>query len=302
MVKRAFTLVEIVIVIVVMGILAAGGYISVKKLFVRAAKSKAIADLSFDSMRISTQIAALLHARIPASVIGYDSAANSFESIYDMSREYHILEWIGTDAEDFKAGHYSGLIDMERSDRASKTLYSPDTQIDELNTSSLALAFSGSFDEGGVRYGSDFNDTFGWHGHAHHGLYTIDSASHDTNITLDTAPDTIYEKYFLAQSAYAIARSADINTSAACIQELNVTTTEHTLYLFYNYRPWKGETFCADPNGTQRQGNVTILSQESGGFAVDFGGGHLRFDLTLTRTIPGTHGSSVRISKQKGIF
>ena len=301
MVRRGFTLVEIIIAIVIMGILAGGGYISVRKLYERAAVSRAISDLSFDSMRISTQIAALLQNRIPASVIGYDPAANRFESIYDMDHEYHVLEWIGTDWEAFKAGAYSGLVDMERSDRDTRTLYSPDTDIGEIDLGTAALVFAGSFDEGGVLYGGDFNDSFGWHGNTHNAVFTISAASHDTNITLDSVPQMIYEKYYLAKSAYAIARTPDIDTSAQCIQDLNLSIGENTLFLFYNYRPWQGETFCADTNGANHEGNVTILSGESGGFEVEFVNGHLIFDLTLSRKIRGTN-RVVSISKQKGLY
>ncbi len=299
--RGAFTLVELIVVIVILGILATGGYISVKKLYERAAQSKAISDLSFDSMRIATQITALLHDRVPASVIGYDPAADTFESIYDMSRRYGVLEWIGTDSADYKSKRYSGLVDMERSDRATRTLYSPDTDIGEIDKSTTALIFAGSFDEGGVVYGDDFNASFGWHGNTHAAVFTIDPSSDDTNITLDTAPSAIYEKYYLVDSAYAIARYPDIDPDAECIRDLNLTLDANALFLFYNYRPWKGETFCADRNGANREGNVTILSRESGGFEVEFVNDHLIFDLTLTRKIRGTD-RNVTISKQKGIY
>jgi hypothetical protein len=77
------------------------------------------------------------------------------------------------------------------------------------------------------------------------------------------------------------------------------------MFLFYDYRPWKKETFCADPNtiGSEtREGNVTVLSSETEGFRVDIINNNLQFSLTLKRVISSDKKHSVTISKQKVVF
>ena len=291
--RRGFSMVELIMTIVLMGILAGGAYISLSKLYTKRAKTKAISELSLDSTRISSQISSLLAYRIPSSVIGYDMSDESFESIYTMSHQYGILEWIGQDFENYKAKYYSGFVDFDACDPVQDMLISPDTNITKIlaQDSDTALLFSGSFDEG-VGYDSDFNESFGWHGHGASKVFSINPASTDDNITLLTKPDTIYEKYYLTNSAFAIARAADVN--ASCRSSLE--TTDDTLLLYYNYKPWLGETFCADAN-------VTILSEETSGFEVDFINGSLQFNLTLEREIKKSGKNlHVKISKEKVVF
>ena len=240
---RAFTLVEMIMVIVILGILSAGTFVSLKHLYLRVAKSQALSDLSLDSQIIVNQISSLLYDRVPSSVIGYDDNSTTFESIYALNSTYHVLEWIGVGAESFKKGDYSGFIDLDDSNATSLTLVSPDTNASLLASTTqkkfniidnvfdnniVSLVFAGTFDDGSIVYSSDFNSTFGWHGNSANRVFNIDSTSSGKNIILKTKPNEIYEKYYIVDSAYAIARGADIN----CRSDANETDT---LYLFYNY-------------------------------------------------------------------
>ncbi len=302
--RGGFTMVELIMTIVIMGILAGGAYVSLTKLFAKSARTKAISDLSLQSTLITSQITGLLRERVPSTVIGYDSANNSFESIYTLSQKYQILEWISTDFDAFRAGMYSGFVDLDKCDPNTKTLHSPATDI---NATGRALLFAGAFDEGDVVYNTaEFNASFGWHGNNADKIYPLDpTASSATTLALITKPDAIYEKYLLTHTAYAIARYPDIDATATCIQDLNLSKSigEHTLFLFYDYAPWQGETFCADPNGSNQSGSVTILSNEAAGFEVDFINNSLIFTLTLERTVrkPGKD-LNVTISKQKAVY
>jgi len=299
-----FTLVEMIMVIVVLGILLAGTFVSLKHLYLRVAKSKAIGELSLDSQIITNQISAMLRDRVPSSVIGYDQGTGAFESIYALSSTYHILEWIGVSVESFKRGDYSGFVDLDDSNASSWTLVTPDTVMEDVlqtsrqkfNNSTIsfddnttALVFAGTFDDGSIVYSSDFNSTFGWHGNSADKVFGISNASSGKEIVLASRPDEVFEKYYLVDSAYAIARGDDIN----CRSDANET---NTLYLFYNYRPWKGETFCNDAN-------VTILSSEVRGFEIDLLNGNLFFNLTMQRSVPKRgNENNVTISKQKVVF
>ena len=274
---KAFTLVEMITVIVIMGILSAGTFVSLKHLYQRVAKSKALSELSFDSQIVLNQMSALLYSRVPISVIGYDKDGN-FKSIYEITDEnLTVLEWHGTASEYLKAGYYSGFVDMNASDRGSNTIVSYDlnlTLTDKfLNTSELALVFAGSFDDGEL---NEYNIT----------------ALNDNNITLQTRPDEIYEKYYIVDSAYAVTRREDIENYLPC-SDVNSLDNNNTLYLFYNYQPWVGDDFC--------DGNVTILSKEAKGFEVGLINDSIYFNLTLSRKIKGID-NNITISKQKVVF
>lgn len=292
--KRGFSMIELIMTMVLMGILAGGAYISISKLYTKKAKAKAINELSLDSTLIMTQISALLSHRIPYSVIGYDMSDGSFESIYNMSKTYDVLEWISTDFEDFRAQYYSGFVDFDASNKDTFMLSSPDTDIDTIlaKDSNISLVFAGTFDEGIGSLNGEFKEEFGWHGHQASQVFDINTASTDENITLINKPDTIYERYHLINSAFAIARAADIN--ATC--KTGISSNDNTLLLYYNYKPWKGENFCDNAS-------VTILSNEVSAFTVDFINGNLQFNLALERAIhkPGKN-LTVKISKQKVVF
>jgi type II secretory pathway pseudopilin PulG len=297
-------MVELIMTIVIMGILSAGAYVSLAKLYAKSARTKAISDLSLQSSVIANQITGLLKERIPATVIGYDSTNNTFESIYTISQKYQILEWISSDFDGYRSGMYSGFLDLDKCDPTTLKLHSPATDI---NATDRALLFSGAFDEGDLIYDQgDFNASFGWHGNRADKIYPLDPAnSATTTLALTKKPDVIYEKYTLARTAYAVARYPDIDTTAACIQNLDLGKNigTDTLFLFYDYQPWSGETFCADPNGSGQSGSVTVLSNDAAGFEVDFIDNSLMFTLTLERTIrkPGKD-LNVTISKQKVVY
>jgi prepilin-type N-terminal cleavage/methylation domain-containing protein len=313
--KKAFTLIEMIFTLIILSILSIGTFISIKHLYQRVAKSRAISDLSSNSQVIVDEISSLLYDRVPTSVIGYNPGSDNFKSIYQLQGNFHILEWIGTATEALKKGDYSGFIDMDGSNKANNTVKSFGVNGSDINetlknkfegnnniaNAGVALIFSGAFDEGVI--GSDFNNSFGWHGHNHNLVYDINIT--DNNISFGgVRPDEIYEKYYLVDSAYAIARGADINQNATCIKALKVRPEDinNTLFLFYNYRPWKDETFCADPNsGGSMEGNVTILSSEVSGFESGLINNSIYFELTLQRKIRGTD-NNVTISKQKVVF
>ncbi len=290
--------------IVIMGILAAGAYISVSKLFYKSSKTKAISDLSLESTLVSTQITGLLKNRVPSTVIGYDSTNANFESIYTITSSYPILEWIGVDYEGLKNGDYSGFIDFDKCDKNQNLIYSPSSDV---NATSRALIFAGAFDEGSIVYDeADFNTSFGWHSNSANKIFDLnETTSSGTDIYLLNKPEVIYEKYSLVKSAFAIARYNDIKSDASCINDLNLSNNigERTLFLFYDFKPWKGESFCADPNSLSQSGKVTILSNETSGFEVDFINENLQFNLSLSRTIrkPGKD-LNITISKQKVVF
>ena len=314
--KRGFTLIEIIMSIVIVGILSAGILVAIKNLYIRAAKSTTISSYSMTSQLVLDSLSSMLYNRVPSTLIGYNPSNGNFKSVYLIDNNFTVLEWIGMSVESFDRRDYSGFVDLDKSNRESLTLASYDinkSAIDDmlrrkfgsgisLSNDGIAVIFAGSFDTGGFIDADEFNDSFGWHGNNHSKIYTINDIN-ESNITLDSKPDEIYEKYYFVDSAYAVARGADIDKDASCIKDLNISSDklDSSLFLFFNYRPWKGETFCADPNGSKKDGNVTLLLNSVKGFEAGFVNDNIFFQLSMDGKIKGSQ-NRVKVSKQKVIF
>jgi type II secretory pathway pseudopilin PulG len=320
MVKKAHTLIEMIFVIVILGIIAIGSFNLISKLYERNYIAKTTSDFEYFSQQLTSQLSFLLENRIPLSTIGYNFKNNDFKYIDDIDEndDYPIVEWIG-DLRDAKIElNLSGFADLYDSEKpVLKALdfnssfvntilhnkYDTDKNLIDLT----AILFAGTFDEGSEEVLSDYNNSFGWHGHKHKYVFTISDykqVDKDCNLTLeDTDGKRIYDKFYLSDTAYGIALGRDINISAKCIQDLHIKDSEinNTLFLFYNYRPWKKETFCADYNDSNEtaSGNVTVLAQFVYGFKIRKVNSHLEMFFTFLKQRGDIN---VTVSKQKVVF
>lgn len=320
--KRAFTLIELIIVIVITAILAVGTFKAIEIIYKRSQKVKAISQMSFEAQALVNQLGILLYDRIPSSIIGYNPKNGDFkplDEIEDDDENYTVLEWIAVERDALDFGAYSTFIDLEKIDKDTNTTYSPLTSKSKVRdiieskfgVSSIYdnhivnLVFAGSFDDGGLE--QDFNDSFGWHGHDSNASLDINISDNGyITITDEHQPEEIFEKYFLVDSAYALARGEDINDSYDCFEYLRnsgIKLDKNTLYLFYNYRPWNKETFCGDPekNATVRgEGNVTVLMQGVSTIEAITIDRVIRFKVEAFKEFKW--GDKVHISKQKVVF
>ena len=92
-------------------------------------------------------------------------------------------------------------------------------------------------------------------------LFAIDSVE-DKNITLNTKPDEISDKFYLTYTAYGL--------------QVDDKHQDHNLTLFWNFRPWNNETVSNGEKITLIQ-NVTEFKMWSEG-----GGGVIRLELCVT--------------------
>jgi prepilin-type N-terminal cleavage/methylation domain-containing protein len=294
--KRGFTLLELIMVIVIISFLSTATFKALKTILIRSYKAKEITKLSIELQIVTNQISNYLHTRIPATTIGYDGS--DFEYIGDLTSSKPILEWISFDNNKLLSGDYSGFLDMNNSDYSSNTI-----DIDNNNLSSTQyIIFAGSFDRGSSDL-NDYNNSFGWHGNNHNNIFKLINIDSDGNATIDsTQPKFIYEKYFILKSAYTIARGADIDQSATCIDNLNISNKDinDTLFLFYDYKPWDGETFCSDSNGNPG-GSVAILMQNVQGFRFEEIDHTIRLSIDVNKSIKGSS-SPIHISKMKVVL
>ena len=304
LIKRAFTLIELVVVVVIVAFLSVATFKAVSKIVIKSFKAKETTRLTLQSQIVLDQLSNLLADRIPATVIGYDPASGDYRPISQIETEkYKILEWFIRAMDDYKNGHYSGFCDIVPTVQNDRKVVSGGFAPDQMYHTSYNLIFAGSFDRA-LADVAEFNASFGWHGGESNNSFDIslsDSNSSTIYISDSVLPKFAYEKYFLTYSAFAVARGADIDKNAPCLDGLDVD--DNTLLLFYNYHPWQHKTFCADPQnitGVAKEGNVTVLMHYVQGFFAKEQDYTIRLKLDINRTIRGL--SDVHFTKQKVIF
>jgi prepilin-type N-cleavage/methylation domain protein len=267
--KRAFTLLELVVVIVVLGIIAMMSFNAIMNIYSNYFQTKTVNELETQTEIALEQISKRLEHRIKPSVIarktdGAFLALN--DSGVNLNAEYEILEFIPYAYEIFndvpsgnKAGRYSGYADLAKSSPATG-LISPgsnfSTEVVETikdltcreDTNATCVDFKNK--DGGVV--AIFSDVY----------YNVQSSFGYSNGTVPVSLDIakvgvkstdgntleisgfggkqISEQYHLAYTANAIVpeQSADPKDAANGVFDLN---------LYYDYRPWMGEKY--KPNG-----------------------------------------------------
>lgn len=264
--KRAFTLLELVVVIVVLGIIAMMSFNAIMNIYSNYFQTRTVNELETQTEIALEQISKRLEHRIKPSVIarktdGAFLALN--DSGVNLNAEYEILEFIPYAYEIFndvpsgnKAGRYSGYADLAKSSPATG-LISPgsnfSTEVVETikdltcreDTNATCVDFKNK--DGGVAaifsdVYYDVQNSFGYKGVSNLDIAKVGVKSIDGD-TLEIsgfANKQISEQYHLAYTANAIVpeQSADPKDAANGVFDLN---------LYYDYRPWMGEKY--KPNG-----------------------------------------------------
>ena len=315
--KKSFTLIEAILVIVILSFILIGGFQLIQKLYVRNYIAKQTGEFEFVSQQVLDQLSSVLYYRIPLSVIGYNQQSGEFKYIgYITSAEnYPVLEWIGYLNDAMKESNLSGFADLYaskkpvlkavdfNSDYINEILHNKYLTAQNLNDLT-AVIFAGSFDRGSEGVLNDYNNSFGWHGNRADFVYRIKSYNQtgnncELNLTnydgsaIDNA--VIYEKFYLADSAYAVALKKDLDPAKwNCNVSLDEFKDDDLLF-FYNYRPWLGETFCADGG----EGNVSLLSGNVSSFRVKKVNNHLELKIRMQKSKADIN---ISVSKQKVAF
>ena len=291
--KRAFTLLELVVVIVVLGIIAMMSFNAIMNIYSNYFQTRTVNELETQTEIALEQISKRLEHRIKPSVIarktdGAFLALN--DSGVNLNAEYEILEFIPYAYEIFndvpsgnKAGRYSGYADLAKSSPATG-LISPgsnfSTEVVETikdltckDDTRNATCVDFTKKDGGVV--AIFSDVY----------YNVQSSFGYSNgtvpVSLDIAKvgvkggqsglngDTleisgfdgkqISEQYHLAYTANAIVpeQSADPKDTANGVFDLN---------LYYDYRPWMGEKYKQNGEKATLAKNVTrfVFTEKNG--------------------------------------
>lgn len=266
--KKAFTMLELVMVMVVLGIVASIGADIIASMYTNYLRSRTVNSLESKTEIVLEQIAKRLQYRIKDSVIVRKSNNGTLLALpaYDGSDiEYNILEWIGYSNESFlgtpRPG-WSGFIDLDHNDTngTAGTLKTSESNLTDAADTISALSY-GTVDLNTSREaalifkGRSYNHTdFGWNTNANtdgNATLKVKRASDDVfEISNDAVPNEIYEQYYLAHTAYAIVPTG-------------VTTqngfTDFNLTLHYNYQPWLGGFYNTHGNSSLLAQNVSLF-------------------------------------------
>lgn len=259
--RTAFTMIELVMVIVVLGIVASIGAEIVTKLYENYLRTRAINQLQSQTEITLEQIAKRLQFRIKDSVRARTNGAAAWVSLPNAIAGDNVIEWIGISNESFLGEWdgasvvpgWSGLIDMEHANTAfaAQTLETSGSRLDFANNTIRALTDDTVAMDGtagkfpavifkGTKPGTFAN-------------YYLPTPTYENNVTCianncaanpttfslpgglanlnGNANGDLYEQYYLAHTAYAL------------VPVIDGGPNDFNLTLRYNYQPWEGEAY-----------------------------------------------------------
>ena len=286
--KRAFTLLELIIVIVILGIIAMMSFNAMMNIYSNYFQTRTVNELETQTEIALEQISKRLEHRIKPSVIAR-KPSGGFLSLNDsrvnLNSGYEILEFIPYAYEIFndvpsgsnKAGRYSGYVDLANSSPATG-LISPGSNfttgvietIKDLtcreDTNATCVDFTKK-DGGVVAIFSDVyydvQNSFGYKDNLNLDIAKVGVKSTDGN-TLEIsgfANKRISEQYHLAYTANAIVpeQSSDPKDTANGVFDLN---------LYYDYRPWMGQGYKNGEKATLAKNVTRFVFIEKNGVIV----------------------------------
>ncbi|MDO9266104.1 MAG: type II secretion system protein [Sulfurimonas sp.] len=296
--RKAFTLLELIFVIVIMGILSKFGVEFLMQAYNTFIYSKINSELQSKSELAVQTIANRLQYRIPQSTIKRIGSSNAFTLApqpVGNPDDYNILEWIGYDIDGFRGNGtplWSGVIDLNNTLTTNAKLFSPDTSTTAIDDLIKALSNNGStIANAAILFNSaDYDiDGFGWDGSAT-ALTDHTKAMHpikaNSNIeefetgfaTGNFSGIRVYNRYFLAWTAYAVVHE----------------TATSELKLYYNYQPWQGEAYT--------DGTAIVLMQNVDTFRIRPSSDGTLFNIIVCAESNLTVGGVHSLCKEKVIF
>lgn len=277
--RSAFTMVELVMVIVVFGIVASIGTEIIASLYTNYLRTRAINRLQSQTEITLEQIAKRLQYRIKDSVRAIKPG--SIVPLPNADGTYDIIEWIGISNESFITSGWSGLIDMNSTNTAlaTSTLATPGSNLDIASDIIFALT------KGYANEAVDMNNTNGklpalifkgvksttatipYNVNNYYSVgannYTLRVAKSNNTRFVIPADDNLtdydadgfgdlFEQYYLSHSAYALVPVGGAN-------DFNLT-------LRFNYQPWQGEAYtdANTPNSVLAENVSTFRVRQDG--------------------------------------
>ncbi len=309
--RRAFTMIEMVMVIVVLGIVSMIATDIIAHMYKGYIQTKIINDLEQKTETLINQVAKRLEYRIKATMIAREKGTNDFLAMNDEdinTSSFDMVEWIGADYESFIGEHdtargfsvpgWSGFIDVDSGATTNLQVETPGSDLNIAERTIHALSnnevnLTGTGQRPALIFKCPKGDAnlsrYGWD-------YTLPNLA-DHNYTLAVtrlgvdklvfdvaqtqASRNICEQYYLAWTAYALVPEGNDP------EDFNLT-------LRYNYQPWYGERY--DTNGTSSQ----VIAEHVSTFRVMQVGETLRVKVCIQDG--NITGEPVGFCKEKAIF
>ena len=279
----AFTMIELIFVILVLGIVAAIGSSIIAKIYESYIYSRSINELQSKTELALTQISKFLSFRIKGSTIARIDD-NNITSLLNADSHYKILEWIGYDNEGFKGNGsnpgWSGFVDLSSNETNKSQIKTSGSQlllaeqsIYALSNSEVNISLSNS--EAAIIFDGlpvDFNiSQYGWKNiynssntnRKHKYIFRVKKSGSDVLKFIKNKPSIAFEHYKLTWSAYAI------------VPEGN--SGDKNLTFYYNYRPWMGKKYS--------DGNSSALLEHVSTFKFRQAGSTIRLKLCVFNPI-----------------
>jgi len=320
----AFTMIELIFVIVILGIVASIGSSLIVKTYESYILQKAIHKASLATELAAMQLVNRLTYRINNTTVAkrptfpYNYVTvSSISSLGDTVRT--ALEWISYDNDSYDAQArpgWSGYADPQASNKTQfatpgSDITIADTIIKNLSDNTVSLIGAGQrpaiFFQSPLYYVPDATSSYA---PACMGLNyatndttcvlavsgTSNAAAADTFTFSDAAhqntPKTIMDHYKLAWSAYAVV-PVQVTGAALTDRGFQIGDNIYDLTLYYNYQPWLGEQFNVDASSSVLIRNVSV-------FKFSESGGTMRFKICVQQIVAGN--DKATICKEKAII
>jgi len=293
---HAFTLIELIFVIVIMGIIGKFGTEFLAKAYESFIFSKINNNLQEKTSSSIEFISKRLEHRIKQSLMAYNPTTATYNPLNDLGLtddNATVLEWIGTDIDGFRGTTtplWSGILDLNESNTTQLISLGTSTgatnaQIRSLSNNTadindsaiyfLTAALASTNPWGFTGAIVDQNKT----------LHPIRSGMNANELvprgTNFLAGQEAFEFYKLTWTAYAVE-----------LGDYNDTTHIGNLYLYYNYRPWDGETYAA--NGTK-----VLLAENINTFRYRAAGSLVKIQICAKSPLTG---EEYALCKEKTIY
>ena len=255
--KKAFTLLELMVVIVIIGLLSHMGIQMTLNIYRSYLQSRAINTLETQTELVLEQISKRLAIRVRGPTIGKQPAANGngafvSTSAAGLNNTFSILEWVTYSYESFQDGGWSGFADLSSPNTAIAAIagsgtistpgsrlavaaaapnFSADQNIKDLTSNAASIA-NGNI--GIVFKNMSLNPatSFGYNRTNANSIGTIVANGQNNILSIANYRDAlISEQYYLLHTAYAV------------VPGVASANGDFSLFLHYNFRPWAGQEY-----------------------------------------------------------
>lgn len=296
--KKAFTMIELIIVMVVLGIVASMGATIISQVYLNYINQRAMYSSSTKTEIASSIIFNRLSHRLTNTTVGRNpSNSSDIELVSNItdSNKYSILEWYGMAVDSFNANDtnmrpaWNGFCDVNGSSRTSiatigSNLSLLKTIIENVSNSKisdLAIIFADP----------SYSNTQGYNFKC---MGYVDSSCISKVSTLNTTLEAftlsnsdakrVSEQYKLIRSAYALVPVNERDYHGTPVFDLDFR---------YDYQPWQGESY--KDSGT----NKNILVRNVSTFRFSAMGDTIRFKLCVTENVGN---KNITTCKEKAVI